>query len=389
VSKLNLLMLNFEFPPIGGGGGNAHLCLLKEYASNPDLKIDVLTSAPTPGFFTEQFSKNITIYKVGLHKKDLHFWRKIEVIEWLLKAKPPYNRLLRENRYDLAHALFAFPSGWLCYKSADKLPYIISLLGSDVPGKHARLQVDYEILGPLLFKPIWQSASILTACSQGLKNRALKFLPSASIDVIPTGVDLNQFYPDKSGKQSDSTRLLTVGRLSVTKRVSVLINAVEILHKAGQKVSFTIAGGGPLEQQLRQIVSEKALADIICMTGRINPEQMPEIYRRHDLLISATMQEGLSNAMLEAMASGLPIVTTRCEGLDELIAGNAIIVEKSDPQLIASAIRQLTQDSRTYESMSAASRKQAELFSWSSVADKYLQCYDKILKSKERYHKTE
>lgn len=389
MSKLNLLMLNFEFPPIGGGGGNAHLCLLKEYASNPDLKIDVLTSAPTPGFFTEQFSKNITIYKVGLHKKDLHFWRKIEVIEWLLKAKPPYNRLLRENRYDLAHALFAFPSGWLCYKSADKLPYIISLLGSDVPGKHARLQVDYEILGPLLFKPIWQSASILTACSQGLKNRALKFLPSASIDVIPTGVDLNQFYPDKSGKQSDSTRLLTVGRLSVTKRVSVLINAVEILHKAGQKVSFTIAGGGPLEQQLRQIVSEKALADIICMTGRINPEQMPEIYRRHDLLISATMQEGLSNAMLEAMASGLPIVTTRCEGLDELIAGNAIIVEKSDPQLIASAIRQLTQDSRTYESMSAASRKQAELFSWSSVADKYLQCYDKILKSKERYHKTE
>jgi len=389
VSKLNLVMLNFEFPPIGGGGGNAHLCLLKEYASNPDLKIDVLTSAPTPGFFTEQLSKNITIYKVGLHKKDLHFWRKIEVIEWLLKAKPYYRRLLRENRYDLAHALFAFPSGWLCYKSADKLPYIISLLGSDVPGKHARLQVDYEILGPLLFKPIWQNASVLTACSQGLKNRALKFLPSASIDVIPTGVDLNQFYPDKSGKKSDAIKLLTVGRLSVTKQVPVLINAVEILHKAGHKVSFTIAGGGPLEQQLKQIVSEKALTDIICMTGRINPEQMPEIYRRHDLLISATMQEGLSNAMLEAMASGLPIVTTRCEGLDELIAGNAIIVEKSDPQLIASAIRQLTQDSRTYESMSAASRKQAELFSWSSVADKYLQCYDKVLKSKERYHKME
>ena len=389
MSKLNLVMLNFEFPPIGGGGGNAHLCLLKEYASNPDLKIDVLTSAPTPGFFTEQLSKNITIYKVGLHKKDLHFWRKIEVIEWLLKAKPYYRRLLRENRYDLAHALFAFPSGWLCYKSADKLPYIISLLGSDVPGKHARLQVDYEILGPLLFKPIWQNASVLTACSQGLKNRALKFLPSASIDVIPTGVDLNQFYPDKSGKKSDAIKLLTVGRLSVTKQVPVLINAVEILHKAGHKVSFTIAGGGPLEQQLKQIVSEKALTDIICMTGRINPEQMPEIYRRHDLLISATMQEGLSNAMLEAMASGLPIVTTRCEGLDELIAGNAIIVEKSDPQLIASAIRQLTQDSRTYESMSAASRKQAELFSWSSVADKYLQCYDKVLKSKERYHKME
>ena len=376
-------MLNFEYPPIGGGGGNAHLCLLKQYASEPDLKTDVLASAPTPGFFTEQFSKNITIYKVGVHKKNLHFWRKIEVIEWLLKAKSHYRRLLRENHYDLVHALFGFPSGWLCYKTADKLPYLISLLGSDVPGQHARLQLDYKILGPLIFKPIWQNASALTACSQGLKNRALKFLPSVSIDVIPTGVDLDQFYPDKSGKKSDIIRLLTVGRLSVTKQVPILIDAVEILHKAGQKVRFTIVGGGPLEQQLRQTLSEKSLTDIIRMTGRINPEQMPEIYRWHDLLISASMQEGLSNAMLEAMASGLPIITTPCEGLDELIAGNAIIIEKPDPQLIATAIQQLMQDSRTYDSMSAASRKQAELFSWSSVATRYIQYYDKILKKQK------
>ena len=51
--KLNLLMLNYEFPPIGGGGGNAHLQLLHEYAGNGQLTIDVLTSAPEPGFYKE------------------------------------------------------------------------------------------------------------------------------------------------------------------------------------------------------------------------------------------------------------------------------------------------------------------------------------------------
>ncbi|GAI87176.1 unnamed protein product, partial [marine sediment metagenome] len=124
---MKILMLNYEFPPIGGGAANAHRCLLQQYAGSSDLKVDVLTSAPGPGFFKETFADNITIYKVGLHKKELHFWRKTEVIEWLFKAKFHYRKLLRENDYDLAHAFFGFPTGWLCYRTANKLPYIISL----------------------------------------------------------------------------------------------------------------------------------------------------------------------------------------------------------------------------------------------------------------------
>ena len=380
MSKLNLLMLNYEFPPIGGGAGNAHLCLLRQYADNSDLIIDVLTSAPKPGFFTENFSKNITIYKVGLHKKNLHFWRRAEIIEWLLKARPCYRKLLRENDYDLAHAFFGFPTGWLCYRTADKLPYIISLRGSDVPGGHARLKLDYKIFGSLVFKPIWEKASAIVACSQGLKNRAQKFLPSIAIDVIPNGVDLDRFYPEKSQRMPDMARLLTVGRLSATKRVEMLVDVVEILHKNGCKIHFTIVGGGALEQQLRQILTERKVAEIIEVTGRVEQETMPQVYRRHDIFVSASMQEGMSNAMLEAMASGLPIITTRCEGVEELIAGNGIIIEKPNAEGIAAAIMQLIQDKHLFSSMSAASRKHAELFSWSSVANQYLQYYDDVLR---------
>jgi glycosyltransferase involved in cell wall biosynthesis len=373
-------MLNYEFPPIGGGAGNAHLCLLRQYADNSDLIIDVLTSAPKPGFFTENFSKNITIYKAGLHKKNLHFWRRAEIIEWLLKARPCYRKLLRENDYDLAHAFFGFPTGWLCYRTADKLPYIISLRGSDVPGGHARLKLDYKIFGSLVFKPIWEKASAIVACSQVFKNRAQKFLPSIAIDVIPNGVDLDRFYPEKSQRMPDMARLLTVGRLSATKRVEMLVDVVEILHKNGCKIHFTIVGGGASEQQLRQILTERKVAEIIEVTGRVEQETMPQVYRRHDIFVSASMQEGMSNAMLEAMASGLPIITTRCEGVEELIAGNGIIIEKPNAEGIAAAIMQLIQDKHLFSSMSAASRKHAELFSWSSVANQYLQYYDDVLR---------
>ena len=143
---MKILMLNYEFPPIGGGAAKANLCLLRQYAGRDDLKVDMLTSAPKSGFKSEKFSENITIHKVGIHKKHLHFWRRTEVIEWLIKAGFHYRRMLRKNNYDLAHAFFGFPTGWLCYRNASRLPYIISLRGSDVPGQHARFQLEYKIL---------------------------------------------------------------------------------------------------------------------------------------------------------------------------------------------------------------------------------------------------
>jgi glycosyltransferase involved in cell wall biosynthesis len=374
---MKILMLNYEFPPIGGGAAQAHLCLLREYASVENLRVDVLTSAPKPGMITEEFSENITIYKVGLHKKHLHFWRKAEVIEWLAKAGFHYRKLLRNNEYDLAHAISGFPTGWLCRRSARQLPYLISLRGSDVPGQNARLQLDYKILAPV-FRAIWNKAAALVACSRGLKERALRFLPSVAIEVIPNGVDLDRFHPARNGDEPEKLRLLTVGRLSVTKRVEMLIDAVEILHKEGLKLSLTIAGGGQLEQALRDIVSQKRLRDIVEVAGRVDPEDMPQMYRQSDIFISASMQEGMSNAMLEAMASGLPIVATRCEGVDELITDNGLVVEQAGAETIAEAIRKLADDRPLRRRMSEAARKQAEQFAWSHIAKEYLALYERM-----------
>ena len=375
---MKILMLNYEFPPIGGGAAKASLCLLRQFAARDDLRVDMLTSLPKPGFKREKFSDNIIIHKIGIHKKHLHFWRRSEVIEWLVRAGFYYRRLLRENDYDLAHAFFGFPTGWLCYRKAGKLPYIISLRGSDVPGQHGRLQLDYEILAPV-FRAIWKNASALVACSDGLKERAMRFLPSVPIDVIGNGVDLDRFFPTGTAEKSEVLRLLTVGRLSVTKRIEMLIDTVEILYRTACKLHLTIVGGGQMERQLRKIVTERELGDVIEITGRMDSEKMTEVYRQNDIFISASMQEGMSNAMLEAMATGLPIVTTRCEGLAELIDGNGLIVEQDSAEEIAKAVKRLTEDSGLYKQMSTAARKQAEKFDWANVASSYMEKYRKII----------
>ena len=375
---MKVLMLNYEFPPIGGGGGQAHLALLRQYADRAELQVDVLTSSPGPGLAAEQFSENIVIHRVGIHKKDLHVWRRSEVLAWLFKAGRVYRGLIRQNKYDLVHAFFGFPTGWLCYRSARQLPYVISLRGSDVPGANARLKLDYKILGPLVFKPIWRNASALVACSGGLKERATNFLPSAQIEVIPNGVDVQRFHPAERQRDSDALRLLTVGRLSVTKRLGLLIEAVELLGRRGCDVRLTVVGGGALESQLRQLLREKDARHAITLLGRRDASQMPELYQQHDVFVSASMQEGMSNAMLEAMATGLPIITTRCEGVDELIADNGVVVDDSQPATLAAAVERLAGNRSALKAMSDAARIRAERFSWRAAADQYVALYSRL-----------
>ncbi|MGD0571526.1 MAG: glycosyltransferase [Sedimentisphaerales bacterium] len=378
---MKILMINYEFPPIGGGAGQAHLAILRQYAGNSDLQVDVLASASKPGFAVQKLSDNVTIYTVGVHKKNLHYWRKIEVVEWVARAAPPYRRLLKENRYDLVHAFFGLPTGWLCYRTADRLPYIISLRGSDVPGGHARLQFEYKLLGPLL-KRIWTNASALVACSEGLRQRSLRFLPSANIDIIPNGIDLDKFNPVTNKELSGELKLLTVGRLSVTKRFEMLVEAVEILNKKGKNVRLTISGGGGLLDELKKLVEQKKLTNVINLTGRIETEKMPDVYGAHDMFVSASMQEGMSNAMLEAMASGLPIITTKCEGVEELISDNGIVVGTDSAESLAEAIIKLADNRQQYKMMCAAARSQAGKFGWDRVAQGYIKLYQRVLSKK-------
>jgi glycosyltransferase involved in cell wall biosynthesis len=189
---------------------------------------------------------------------------------------------------------------------------------------------------------------------------------------------LDRFCPAESGEEPEVLRLLTVGRLSATKRVEMLIDAVGILRRDGLKVCLTIAGGGQLEQQLRESVSERDLRDVVKITGRVDPENMPQVYRESDIFISASVQEGMSNAMLEAMASGLPIITTRCEGVDELITDNGVIVEGASADEMAGAVRGLAEDRQARREMGAAARSRAQQFTWSGVAEEYLALYEKL-----------
>ena len=374
---MKILMLNHEYPPIGGGGGYAGRNILRQFAGRSDIELDVVVSRPSPPTVVEKFADNITLYRVGVRKKALQFWTRPEMIQWMAKAYRIHRKLLQQNQYDLAHAFFGFPTAALTWRTVSKLPYIISLRGSDVPGANVRFSLDYKLLAPV-FRRIWENASALYACSEGLRQRALEFMPEAKIYVVPNGVELDRFSPANNKQKIEDLKLLTVGRLSVSKRIELLVSAMELIRKQFPNATLKMAGGGGLENQLRKLIKDKGLENCITMLGIVPAEDMPKLYRESDIFISASLQEGMSNAMLEAMASGIPIVTTRCEGVQELIADNGIVVEKADAKSVADAVMNLAKDEQAYNTMHVAARKQAENFSWQRVAEEYLKHYQSI-----------
>ncbi len=373
---LRILMLNYEFPPIGGGAGRAHRRILDELAGRPDLTIDVLTAAPEPGRFEERPAENIRILRLGLKKKQLQCWTRPEVLTWLWRASGAYRRLLAETRYDLAHAFFGFPTGMVTWWRARRLPYILSLRGSDVPGLNARFSLDYKVLAPL-FRRIWRRAEGVYACSAGLRDRALLLCPELEIGVVPNGVDTERFHPAGREPQPGRLRLLTVGRLSASKRIDMIIDALMHLRRRTE-ATLTIAGGGGLADELRQVVRDRGAEAYVAMPGIVSEERMPELYREHDVYVSASVSEGMSNAMLEAMASGLPIVTTRCEGTAELIDGNGVVVD-ARAETLADTVADLADDPGAYRAMADAAEAKARHFTWQRVAEQYLSIYRDVL----------
>ena len=367
-------MLNYEYPPLGGGGSNACKYILEEFA-NRNLDVDLVTSSPSNIFETGKLGSSVNIYKLPVNKKNIHYWTQREIITYTWKAHKLIKNLMEEKKYDICHAFFGVPCGAIAYLFRKELPYIISLRGSDVPGFNDRFEFQYFFLRPLI-KKVWTEAAAIAANSQGLKELALKTSPSQEINVIYNGIDVSEFYPDFNKIDNNELRIVCVSRLIERKGIRYLINAIGKLKY--NNIKLIIVGEGNQEEELRKLAIELKISDSVDFKGYINHDRISDIYKRCDIFILPSLNEGMSNALLEAMGTGLPVIATDTGGTHELIDGNGIIVPMGDSNAIAEAIRGLMDDPETRMRMGMRSREIAKGMGWSAVSEAYLKLYEEL-----------
>lgn len=367
-----ILILNYEFPPLGGGAGNATYYLLKEFAKDDGLRVDVITSSLRE-YKEEDFAANIKIYYLDIGKQgNIHYQSNKDLIRYALKAHKLAQELNRHDNYDLVHAFFGIPCGFVAMML--KRPYIVSLRGSDVPFYNKRFYWLDKLFFQRLNRIIWKNAEAVVANSQGLKDLAQKTAPSQEVSVIHNGVDTEQFFPAASA--GNEFAVISTSRLIERKGIKYLISAFIEFEKKYQNIRLIMAGDGNLKDEFMNMVMAAGLGGKVDFLGSISHSNLPDLYRRADVFILPSLNEGMSNSLLEAMASGLAIIATDTGGTKELINDrNGMIVAQKSAAEICSSLEMLYSNRELLNAMKAASQEQAANFSWAKVGEKYKAIY--------------
>ncbi|HSM44463.1 MAG TPA: glycosyltransferase [Acidimicrobiia bacterium] len=215
------------------------------------------------------------------------------------------------------------------------------------------------------------------------------------IDVIPRGIDMSVFHKDDRGREAsrravleefglpkDTFLVVAVGRLEPQKGHRYLIEAAHLLTEEIPEMRVLIVGrAGSSAQRLEAKVKELGLEDVIVMTG--SRTDLPRLLSASDVFAFPSLFEGNGgNAMIEAMAMGLPVVTTAAAPMTDLIPDDrhGILVPRRDPEALADALRVLHAQPKLRSQLGDAARKRTEGFlSPEGAADRYEDWYKSLL----------
>lgn len=229
-------------------------------------------------------------------------------------------------------------------------------------------------------------AKRVIAVSSKLKEELMKMhgVPHKKVIVIPNGVNVNDFKTNipNSGSIREKYNLsfeyaLFVGRLVEQKGVEYLIRAV-----AGTGYHVVIVGGGPLLSYLFELSKKIGTQKQVHFIGNISFEDLKKIYAEASLFVLPSLGEGLPLVILEAMASGLPIIGTNVSGIPEAVFDNynGFIVKLRDIRMLRERMARIFEDNKLRETMSKNSRQIAEeKFNWQRIARRTYKVYEDIL----------
>lgn len=197
--------------------------------------------------------------------------------------------------------------------------------------------------------------------------------PPSRLRMIPNAVDLARFRAERRPRAGPA-RVAYVGRLRQVKGVAVLVDAWHLLAPRGE-ARLVIAGDGEERPALAAQIARLSLEGSVLLAGE--RADVPAVLREADVYVQPSFQEGMPNAVLEAMAAGLPVVATRVGGNEDLVTDgdNGLLVPPGSPAELARAIRRLVDDPALARRMGERARARAERYGLPSVTAQLVRAY--------------
>lgn len=373
---MKILIVSHEFPPIGGGGANACYFLTREYVkAGHEVMVVTANYMNMPEL---EIINGVSVVRVNAKRISKDHCGFVEMASYLFKVMSMIGALERKENFDVCQVFFGIPSGPIGYwlKKKYHVPYVIRLGGGDIPGFQRRFKWIYKFIAPFI-KVLWKNSDALVANSNELKRFAEDFYHKKPISVIHNGVDVEQFERTVKTELESETRILFVSRLIERKGLQHIIPMLKNIQSlVSSPINLIIVGDGPYREILEDLVEQYDVKDIVQFVGGKEKNELGEYYRNADVFILPSRMEGMPNVVLEAMASGLPIIMTPCGGSEELVKENGYVVQVEH---FDKAIVKLCNDRDLRLTMGEESRKTVETeFSWEKKAKAYLEIFHRL-----------
>jgi glycosyltransferase involved in cell wall biosynthesis len=374
---MRLLLVNYEYPPVGGGAATATQAIAQKLVALGH-QVTVFT-----GSFREvapQYEEmGVTVRRIPCFRRRADRCSIFEMFTFTLVSLFMVFSLRRYS-FDGVIAFFAMPSGAMAVGAhlLYDLPYVISLRGGDVPGLTPEVSWMHRFLTPLR-RYILAHATAVVANSDGLRELS-EAADSVATQVIPNGVDADFFRPTAADfAQDDKTpvlRILFVGRFQKQKNLPYLFE--QCAHLPLDRFVLHLVGDGPLRAELHLLAEQRGIASAIVWHGWLPRPALRAIYQAADCLVNPSFYEGMPNVVLEAMACGLPVLASNIPGNDALVrpGETGYLFDPAQGNGLQHALEELLADRSLISRFGANGRARAVAqWSWERVARSYVSLF--------------
>lgn len=308
---MKILTFNYEYPPLGGGGGVVHASIAEELAKRH--RVCVITSA-WRDLPPHEIRNGVEIHRVPvLGRKDISAASLTSMLSYPPSAWLRAFGLLRAERFDLINSHFAVPTGpgSLLPAKVAGLPHVLSLHGGDIYDPSKKLSPHRLPLVRLAVTWALRRSDAVVAQSMNTRQNTYRYYRyRGPIEVIPLGIKQPAADPASRGQLNLPERVflaVTVGRLVKRKAIEQLL--LVLAKPECSAIHLVVVGDGPERARLLQLRAELDLQARVIFTGRVGEAEKWQILRCADAYVSTTLHEGFGLVYLEAMAAGLPVVT--------------------------------------------------------------------------------
>lgn len=383
---MRILYCNYEYPPLGGGGGVINKQIAEELAKRHT--VDVLTSQgmDMPSFSVEN---GVNVYRVPVFFRSRQAAANLpSMLAYLPSGYRTGSRLIRDNSYDIINTYFAIPSGplggWLSNKA--NIPNVLSVHGGDLYDPSKFLSPHRHFLLRSIVKKVLSNADVVVAQSSNTVNNVHEFYDNRlDCKCIPLGIVRQQQAVDsprsRFNLKNDDIALVTVGRLVTRKGLNQLLNIVKQFNKSN--IHLFIIGSGSQLEPLKLQAQELSIANQIHFLGQVNEKEKLEVLQMSDFYVSTSQHEGFGIVYLEAMAAGLPVICYDYGGQTDFLSSDSTgyVVKLNDETAFLHACNTLINEPEARRRIGDHNQHAVEAFYIDNCAAQYEALYEKTIDS--------